>query len=600
MGNINKITKKLKNLLLFKKIFWIMTIAIILLCLIYMGNLHYLIKAYDKNLYEVTAKELNISTSTMEEKMKVIERISEEIATNQVIQENLSKLAKPQESDRTGKLKREVYEELYRYFYTSPYVTTISIILDDSEIHMGQEIFWTEDRKEAISVSSEKAEGRAYWEYGEKSKRKVACVRQIRQMEYVTLKPLGIVYIDTDMKNLIRDSLKKTGYEDTGGRFLLYGKDGIVYSENKEDEKECGKFSSEGEKHYSVETVNGIKEFVINGTMWKNEWQYLYFRNYDQLFSQLKWVKVITILSAGICGIIILLIVRRILGGIFKHIDYLLQKIENFGSGKMNEEQAKMQYEGRTDEIGQLHRAFDEMSHSVKVLRDENYEKQILLRDAEIKMLEQQINPHFLYNTLDSINWMAQMHGADEISEMALALASLFRTSISEKRELILLDEELELLNNYIKIQKIRFKDRMEFEIVRLGDIGELYIPKLCIQPLVENALKYALECNDEVCTIQVRIEKVDQYCRIQISNTGSEFAQDLLEKLKNQTVIPQGTGVGIINIDSRLKLIYGNRYGLKFRNEDNRAIVELQIPLKREKEDEKEGDRNVTVNDCR
>ena len=64
--------------------------------------------------------------------------------------------------------------------------------------------------------------------------------------------------------------------------------------------------------------------------------------------------------------------------------------------------------------------------------------------------------------------------------------------------------------------------------------------------------------------------------------------------------MIPQGTGVGIINIDSRLKLIYGNRYGLKFRNEENRAIVELQIPLKREKEDEKEGDRNVTVNDCR
>lgn len=427
-----------------------MTIAIILLCLMYMGNLHYLIKAYDKNLYEVTAKELNISTSTMEEKMKVIERISEEIGTNQVIQENLSKLAKPQENDRTGKLKREVYEELYRYFYTSPYVTTISIILDDSEIHMGQEIFWTEDRKEDISVSSKKVEGRAYWEYGEKSKRKVACVRQIRQMEYVTLKPLGIVYIDTDMKNLIRDSLKKTGYEDTGGRFLLYGKDGIVYSENKEDEKECGKFSSEGEKHYSVETVNGIKEFVINGTMWKNEWQYLYFRNYDQLFSQLKWVKVITILSAGICGIIIVLIVRRILGGIFKHIDYLLQKIENFGSGKVNDEQTKMQYEGRTDEIGQLHRAFDEMSHSVKVLRDENYEKQILLRDAEIKMLEQQINPHFLYNTLDSINWMAQMHGADEISEMALALASLFRTSISEKRELILLDEELVCWHIYI------------------------------------------------------------------------------------------------------------------------------------------------------
>ena len=94
-------------------------------------------------------------------------------------------------------------------------------------------------------------------------------------------------------------------------------------------------------------------------------------------------------------------------------------------------------YENRQDEIGQLHRSFDDMTHSVKVLRDENYDKQLLLRDSTIKMLQQQINPHFLYNTLDTINWMAQKYGADDISVMVRSLGNLFRSSIAGQKDII-------------------------------------------------------------------------------------------------------------------------------------------------------------------
>ncbi len=101
------------------------------------------------------------------------------------------------------------------------------------------------------------------------------------------------------------------------------------------------------------------------------------------------------------------------------------------------------------------------MTHSVKVLRDENYDKQLLLRDSTIKMLQQQINPHFLYNTLDTINWMAQKYGADDISMMVRSLGNLFRASIAGQKDIIPLSEELEVLNDYIRIQEMRFKDRL-------------------------------------------------------------------------------------------------------------------------------------------
>ena len=223
------------------------------------------------------------------------------------------------------------------------------------------------------------------------------------------------------------------------------------------------------------------------------------------------------------------------------------------------------------------------MTKSVKVLRDENYDKQLLLRDATIKMLQQQINPHFLYNTLDTINWMAQKYGADDISTMVRSLGNLFRASITGEGDLIPLADELAVLDNYIQIQKIRFKDRLVFELVVPEDISHIFVPKLCIQPLVENALKHAMEYTDEICTIRVTVREREGSYRIKVANTGSQFEEDLLWKIEHRQITPQGSGVGLVNIDSRLKLIYGDHYGLTFYNKDGMAVVMLSIPKERE-----------------
>ena len=157
------------------------------------------------------------------------------------------------------------------------------------------------------------------------------------------------------------------------------------------------------------------------------------------------------------------------------------------------------------------------MTKNVRSLQNQNYEKQLLLKDATIKMLQQQINPHFLYNTLDTINWMAQKYGVEDISVMAKSLGNLFRASINGQDDLIPLSEELSVLENYIRIQRIRFKDRLEFILEVPEDISSLCVPRLCIQPLVENALKHAMEYSDDICTIHVNIQVSEQKCRIRI-----------------------------------------------------------------------------------
>ena len=198
-------------------------------------------------------------------------------------------------------------------------------------------------------------------------------------------------------------------------------------------------------------------------------------------------------------------------------------------------------------------------------------------------MLQQQINPHFLYNTLDTINWMAQKYGADDISTMVRSLGNLFRASITGEGDLIPLADELAVLDNYIQIQKIRFKDRLVFELVVPEDISHIFVPKLCIQPLVENALKHAMEYTDEICTIRVTVREREGSYRIKVANTGSQFEEDLLWKIEHRQITPQGSGVGLVNIDSRLKLIYGDHYGLTFYNKNGMAVVMLSIPKERE-----------------
>ena len=177
---------------------------------------------------------------------------------------------------------------------------------------------------------------------------------------------------------------------------------------------------------------------------------------------------------------------------------------------------------------------------------------------------------------------MAQKYGADDISTMARSLGNLFRISITGQEELIPLAEELSFLDNYIQIQNIRFKDRLNFEMNIPNDISHIQIPKLCIQPLVENALKHSMEYSDQMCRIRVTLQERDHDYQIQVANTGSQFEENLIWKIEHREITPQGSGVGLTNINSRLKLLYGDAYGLTFYNQEGMAVVMLTIPKER------------------
>lgn len=574
------------DLSLYKKILLILFVSLLCIYLVFYGNIRYLSRNYEQELYKAHAQSLNYISVSVAAQMQAIESISNNIIGDDVIQDNLYELKNPDEENE-ARQKRNVYNALYSYTFFNDYIKSINIILKNgNNICMGN----TDDINKfdiaKLRVSAAENKGKLKWEPSLEAGKSAVCYRQFRQQKYLTFEWLADVYIVADLEKLIRDALEDSGYPTEDSGFVLLDgykriyPDSPYFDESYQRILERMKASGKG---YSIEKPEKEEKLVIEGKIPGTDWQYLYFLDYDLIFRNIQAVKIRVFVFTSIVVVFMLLVLRIIFRFILKHLDFLVEKMQCFGNGQEIPEQMRgCNYAVRRDEIGQLHQSFDEMTRNVKTLRDQNYEKQLLLQEAMIKMLQQQINPHFLYNTLDTINWMAQKYGVEEISEMAKSLGNLFRVSINGKEDLIPLAEELVVLDNYVRIQKIRFRDRLEFKLDIPDSVSEMMVPKLCIQPLVENALKHALEYTDDVCCIYVKIQQDREILRIKVSNTGSQFTENLLYKIENGEIKSDGSGVGLTNIHSRLKLLYGEEYGLNFYNDDEWAVVVLEIPQKR------------------
>ena len=207
------------------------------------------------------------------------------------------------------------------------------------------------------------------------------------------------------------------------------------------------------------------------------------------------------------------------------------------------------------------------MAHQICDLIDKNYVSELLRKDAELETLEKQINPHFLYNTLESVNWRAKAIGETQISAMTEALGHLLHITLSKSTDIHTMKTELELVRYFMTIQNA-------------------LIPKLTIQPLIENAVHYGMESGDDVCHIRLAVTLQDKELCIRVSNTGSQFPDNFFEALQKKQYTARGFGIGLLNIDQRLRINFGQPYRIRFYNEDDWAIVEMHIPYLPFKED--------------
>jgi len=220
------------------------------------------------------------------------------------------------------------------------------------------------------------------------------------------------------------------------------------------------------------------------------------------------------------------------------------------------------------DEIGQLSQRFNQMSSELKrlVSRIQQEEEEKAL--AEIRALQSQINPHFLYNTLGSVKWIASMQKADKIVEITEALISMLRYTAKHERPMVTLREELDNIRNYIVIQNVRYYNRIQLQINVEDGLLENLMPKLILQPIVENAIFHGLAETEEEGIITVRAYRYEDGMRIEIQDNGvgiDESTGEWLHRELQEVEKTQAAGIGLPNVQRRIRLYFGERYGIRF-----------------------------------
>lgn len=211
-----------------------------------------------------------------------------------------------------------------------------------------------------------------------------------------------------------------------------------------------------------------------------------------------------------------------------------------------------------------LARHFNEMTLKIRELMDDISSKEKYLRTYEINALYSQINPHFLYNTLDTIIWMAEFGESEKVIDITKSLASFFRLSLSRGDEMISLEDELNHAEQYLFIQKQRYEDKLEYEFSVDEEIIQMKVPKIILQPLVENAIYHGIRELEGGGRITISVKKVDNSVELLIKDNGKGFSVDKNEK----SDIKLG-GIGIKNVDERIKLYYGSDYGIEIKSEE-------------------------------
>lgn len=232
------------------------------------------------------------------------------------------------------------------------------------------------------------------------------------------------------------------------------------------------------------------------------------------------------------------------------------------------------------DEIGQIGDAFNVLNVKIQRLIRENYEKKIKLQSEELNLMQEQINPHFLYNALSVISAMALRERGMQTVKSVKYLADFYRISLNKGKQTLSIQEEMELLKNYMKIQKLRFGSSIQVEYDIKKELLTLKTIKLLLQPLVENSIHHGRKSDEEVLMIRVRVQLDGEHVCFSVEDNGVGIEQDKLEKLRSQLEKFE-EGYGLKNVHNRVRLTYGEEYGVKIESvfgKGTRVLVYIPI----------------------
>ncbi|GGA30354.1 sensor histidine kinase [Paenibacillus physcomitrellae] len=484
------------------------------------------------------------------------------------------------------------YEEAFYYLDAFEYINRVlpSLMILNSNlqgitIYSNNETLYTDEQyvkhmeelPEPIRQRALDAAGGTVYTHSSDYKADDAHITLARSLSYFSLKhPYGILTMDINSSELYslieKENNNKSVYIiDENGGLISTGDQTItsrqlfnIYPIEDQLANKDGEFDA---------VIHGEKQFFTYKTL-SNGWKIVITIPYNELLSDTNkatthiiWISAIAIAAATL----LIFVTSKV---ITKRIEILLSQIRKVERGDFRLSIKPMGH----DEIGQLSFAFNKMATQIQSLIHDVYEKELAMKESELNTLQAQINPHFLYNTLSSISSLAVKEGAMPVYQMVNYLAKYYRVSLNKGKRIILIEQEINLIRNYVAIQAIRFPDKLHMHYDLDESLFGRTTIKLILQPFIENCINHAI-WDESGINIIVKLQQEGEDILLRVIDDGIGMTAEQLERALSKT--DNLSGYGIKNVDDRIKLTYGERYGVHMYSRPGiGTAVTIRIPL--------------------
>lgn len=394
---------------------------------------------------------------------------------------------------------------------------------------------------------------------------------------------LGVLLVDMNYSS-IEQLLTKANTDnaseyiylmDSNGEIIYHPKQKLIYTNLYEENNLAAAAYEDGSVQ---EEFGGEKRLVTVKTISYTGWKLVSVVPMSSFEMGLSGMRMFVILLTALVMLMIIILNQLVSARIANPLQKLNESVKEWEAGNLNPDI----YVGGSLEVEHLGKTLRSTVEQIRELMHDILVEQEEKRKSELDALQSQINPHFLYNTLDSIVWMIEGERYEDAVFMITQLASLFRISLSRGKTIISIEDEVKHAKNYMNIQKIRYKNIFSIDFEIDEDILNCCTVKLVIQPLLENAIYYGVECMDGDGEIRVVGYRKEHDVYIEVRDNGLGMPKETVEALltENNRVRKSGSGVGLINVHNRIRLRFGNPYGLEIESQpDEGTNVRIHLP---------------------
>lgn len=575
---VHRAKKYFLDLPLAQKFVGIFAVLTLLSGALMIGALHLGLSVFEEKFYEKSLQELDFFVQKVDDDIQGIDTLTRSIAVDSTIQQQLNALcAADPETANYYYLLTGVRPLLLEKIYQDRQINSLQYTdLNGHTLTIGQDMPDPgAGRQTALEMALNATPGGFVIQTSDSADFPyILCGRRILRSQDMSLKKLGTIVVALDVGKLLDNEIHSLSSQPS--ELYLYNGTQLIYHSGEEA---AAALPQEESAHgYQISTIGGKKYYICWLTSSVTGLRLCSVFDYHEIYGQINTAR--NALIFGECAILllfawVLLHMARLVTKPIHTLSEAMQTVDQ-QEGNFAAARALLPADPAADEIGTLTKEFDSMLGKIDTLIHENYEKQILLQETRYKMLQAQINPHFLYNTLGTLNWLVKAGDRENACKMIISLGDILRAALSPRQNSTAA-ADVQLASSYIAIQQLRYKSRAEFTLTVSGELEQWTLPHFTLQPLIENAIHYGVEDSDTVCKIHIAAQAADDVLTLIVHNTGTPVEPERLNEIRAFTIKPQGHGIGLKNIYERLSMLYQD-FGFDFDSDATGTTVRILL----------------------